>query len=412
MITGLFGKIGKIILKNKLKKTLMYVVLKNIKNKIDNKKIQPALDKYQKKYNIYNFDYESFKKDALGYIKSNQLENKYNYKFSNSRDKKDLYSSVYAAMTLGLFNEIKNLNTEDKLDWSKYILSFQQEDGLFIDEYLNSQLACKVHYWGWFHLLPHVIIALDYLDVKPKYDFKFIYDMFEAQSIEEWLESRAWQDNYLAVSNEIMNITVLLQYSRDNFNNSQAKKYVKKILNWLETNKIDNQTNLWGFKTSRSKLDISKAVKSAYHYLPMFIYDDDIEKLDLESIIKYTLMTQNKFGTYGACFLTDACEDIDSLYLLTQLPTPDNFKNEIKSSIEVFFNKVFLNMNADGGLVFQRLRSFQYADSKLKSNSDESNMFGTWFRILSIAYACKYLKIENEFKFSSAPGYQFYKKHN
>jgi prenyltransferase beta subunit len=400
------------MIKNKLKKTSLYVFLRSCKNLLDSQKYSQELSAFPCKYNINNFEYINYKKEIIKYIRSNKGDNIYEYKFCNSIKEYDLYSSVYAVMTLGLLNEVKNLSLEEKLNWSNYILSFQNKDGFFVDENLSTPLASKIHHWGWYHLLPHLIIALDYLDTKPKYDFKFIYDMFEKQTIEEWLNSRQWEENYLAVSNEIMNITVLLQYSRDKLNNTKAKDYVSRILDWLEINQIDDKTNLWGSKTSRSKLDISKAVKSAYHYLPMFIYDNKLNNLDINSIIKYTLKTQNEFGTYGPCSLTDGCEDIDSLYLLTQLPSPNNSKDKINNSVEIFFNKVFSNMNSDGGFVFQRLKTFQYADSKLKSNINESNMFGTWFRTLSIAYACKYLHIDNEFKFSDTSGYQFYKEYN
>lgn len=398
------------MLKSKIKKTSLYIFLKRIKNQIDNKKIVPVLSKYEQKYSLEGFKYESFKEDVIGYVGSNLFEEQYKYKFANSRESTELYSSVYAVMTLGLFDEIKNLTDKEKLNWSNYILSFQNENGLFVDDYLNSPLSHKIHYWGWFHLLPHLIIALDYLDVKPKYDFEFLYEMFENQSIEEWLESRAWDENYLAVSNEIMNITVLLQYSRDTFQNEIGKEYATRILSWLKTHQIDEKTGLWGSKTSRSSLDISKAVKSAYHYIPMFVYDNDLEGLNIENIIKYTLQTQNQFGTYGPCCLTDGCEDIDSLYLLTQLPIPEKYSDEVENSVKLFFNKVFTNMNYDGGFVFRRMTPFQYADSKLQSNKDESNMFGTWFRTLSIAYACEYLNIENGFKFSKVSGYQFFRE--
>jgi prenyltransferase beta subunit len=399
-------------LKNKLKKTSLFILLKSLKNILDNKKLEPKLDVYTKKYNLENFEFIEFKNDILKYLDLNKTSKTYQYKFANSSTESELYSSVYAVMTLGLFDEVKNLNIKDKDSWSNYILSFQKENGLFIDDYLESPLSNKIHYWGWFHLLPHLIIALDYLDIKPKYDFKFLYDIFEQDTVEEWLDSRDWKENYLAVSNEIMNITVLLQYSRDTFNNELGKEYADRILLWLKTNQIDKKTGLWGNKTSRSSLDISKAVKTAYHFIPMFVFDDDLEGINIDNIIKYTLQTQNSFGTYGPCCLTDGCEDIDSLYLLTQLPITNEFKSDVESSVKIFFDKVFTNMNDDGGFVFQRLRPFQYADSKLKSNIDESNMFGTWFRTLSIAYACQYLNIENDFKFSNVSGYQFLKEYN
>lgn len=398
-------------MKNKIKKTSLFVLLKSIKNYINNKKILSTLSQYKQKYSLENFQYDSFKKDVLCYLRFNQFGEKYNYKFANSRKSAELYSTVYAVMTLGLFDEIKNLTDKEKVDWSNYILSFQKENGLFIDDYLSSQLSHKIHYWGWFHLLPHLIIALDYLDVKPKYDFRFLYEMFENQSVEDWLESRDWRGDYLAVSNEIMNIAVLLQYSRDAFQNEMGKDYTSRILFWLKIHKIDKKTGLWGTKTSRSSLDISKAIKSAYHYIPMFAYDNDLEELNIENIIKYTLQTQNSYGTFGPCYLTDGCEDIDSLYLLTQLPIPVKYRKEVEDSVKIFFNKVFTNMNDDGGFVFRRMTPFQYADSKLQSNKDESNMFGTWFRTLSIAYACQYLNIKNGFKFSKVSGYQFFKEY-
>ena len=263
------------MIKNKLKKTSLFIFLKSIKNRVDNRKIMPILNSYQKKYNMDNFRYKSFKEDILKYLQSNQLINIYDFKFANSRDENDLYSSVYAVMTLGLLDEIKNLSKENNLDWANYILSFQKENGLFIDEYLDSPLSSKIHYWGWFHLLPHLIIALDYLKVKPKYDFKFLYDVFENQTVEEWLASRDWDENYLAVSNEIMNITVLLQYSRDTFSNDLGREYTKRIIAWLKINQIDKKTGLWGSRTSRSKLDISKAIKTAYHFIPLFIYENN-----------------------------------------------------------------------------------------------------------------------------------------
>jgi len=379
----------------------------NIKDLIKNIIYINRLNKFSNKS---KFEYKAFKKEVLTYIDTNKnMEEIYKYKFCNSSNIYELYSSNYALMTYGLFNEINLLNNNQKKEWAKYILSFQKENGLFIDDTLSSPLADKIHYWGWYHLLPHIIIGLDYLNVKPKYDFEFLYNIFEKESPSSWLESRKWSDNYLAVSNEIMNIGVLLQYSRDFMDNNKAKDYIEEIKEWLKQNYIDKKTGLWGVNIKENDIyDITKAVKTTYHIMPLFIYDNDLDDFQIDKILKYTLKTQNFYGTYGPCILTDGCEDIDSVYLLTQLPTGnDKLKNEIKFSLEKFFNKVFINQNEDGGFVFRRIKSFQYADSKLISKPNESNMFGTWFRSLSIAFICNYLKIENDFKFSNVPGYQF-----
>jgi len=411
MIIILYGRTGGKMWKDKLRNSFLFILLKSIQNKISNDKVESSLNQYRNLYSISTFDYVKFKKEVCTYVKSNNGNKVYKYKFSSTSNESELYSSVYALMTLGLFNEVELLTMDEKSEWGEYLLSFQNKDGLFFDKKLDTPLASSIHYWGWYHLLPHLIIALDYLNIKPKYDFQFIFKLFETQTVKEWLESRNWADNYLVVSNEVMNITVLLQYSRDIFNNEKSREYVDKILIWLKFNIKDEKTGLWGYKTKRSKIDISKAIKTAYHSMPMHTHDNDLSEINIDNLVKYTIQTQNSFGTYGPSCLTDGCEDIDSIYLLTQLPIPNEFKNDVDKSVEVFFNKVFINMNDDGGFVFKRTQSFQYADSKLKSNIDESNMFATWFRTLSIAYACKYLSIENDFMFVNISGYQFY-RHN
>lgn len=362
--------------------------------------------------NSFLFDYDVFKKEILNYVETNRLPSNFKYKFSKSCVTPDLYSSVYALMIYGLFDEIKKLSEVEKKQWANYINSFQLENGLFVDNAIDTPLAHKIHGWGWYHLIPHLIIALTYIGYKPNHDFKFLYDKFDEISIEEWLETREWHENYLGVSNEIMNVTVMLQYSRDYFNNGLAKGYVKRILEWLKVNKIDQKTGLWGYNTSISKYENSKAVKAAYHFIPMYIYDNDISGINVDSIIKYTLQTQNQFGTYSPYYNADACEDIDSLYLLTQMSSSTYDFYERKKSVEKFFSSIFVNLKDDGGFVFKNGVSFQYADSKLTSLKDESNMFATWFRVLSIAYSCDFLNVENGFRFSDVPGYQYLDKGN
>ena len=359
-----------------------------------------------------DFDFDKFSDKVTRYIDSNRGERAHLYRFSGSTQIYDLYSSVYALITFALLGQLGRFSDSEIEEWRQYILSFQRPDGKFIDDSLNSYLSDKAHHWGWHHLLPHVIIALDYLQIKPKHSFSFINnEILFNNGVETWLSSRRWKDDYLGVSNEIMNVTVALQYSRDAFKCVRSANLVRQILQWLKVNQIDSSTGLWGAHTSRSKLDISRSVKTAYHIIPMYIYDNELEGINIDQILKYSLLTQNKVGTYSLSYLADACEDMDSLYLLSQLPVPEHCQPTVNKSIDAFLRQVFMNMNADGGFVFKRSRKFQYADSKLVSAKNESNMFATWFRTLSIAYACDSLKITSKhFCFSNVPGYQYSNK--
>ncbi len=353
-----------------------------------------------------SFEFAQFKNNILSYTNEMRGSEIYEYRFSATQSNPDLYSSVYAVMLLGLLGQIENLSQNDRSSWADYLLSFQYSDGLFRDQSLESELSEDCHHWGWNHLAPHMIVALDYLSVKPKYDFVKVLSLFDNQTMDEWLFGRAWKQNYLAVSNEIMNVGILLQYSRDVYGNKRAKILLDQMKHWLLNNMVDKRTGLWGTDTNRSLADISKAIKTAYHIVPLYYYDGDEVDLNVDSILRYTLETQNSVGGFSPYIISDACEDIDSLYLLSVLD--HNNSSDIKLALEKFFEWVFFNQNPDGGFVFKRYQKFQYADQgKLSSNINQSNMFGTWFRVLSIAFECIASNRPHQFTFSKVPGYQY-----
>lgn len=386
------------------------MLLKNVKRLIGDGLFYFLLQYHRKQSNkkAESFGFDNFKGGIVNYIDLLWSERQFGYKFTNKSVIPDLYSTTYASMLLGLLGEI---NKVDKKALSNYFLDHQCKDGLFRDLKLQSSLAETGHYWGWNHLAPHIIIALDYLESKPKYDFNGLLKKFNNQSICDWLEKLDWEKdkNYLNTSNIVMNVGVMLQYSRDNFGNKKSKKLVTNLKHWLLENIINPDTLLTGINIEQSKNEISKVVKTLYHIAPIFIYDNEEEKLPIEKITHYALKTQNIVGGYGPQILTNACEDIDSLYLLTELSKGKRIK--ISKSIQLFFNYVFLNQNADNGFSFKTFYPFRYGNQAiLSSEKNESNIFATWFRTLSIAFACNYLKIPNEFIFSNVPGYQFKNK--
>jgi prenyltransferase beta subunit len=366
---------------------------------------------YKNKINIVKSklkdrSYEDLKQQVLNYIKSLNGNKIYLYSFSKSSNSYNLYSSVYAILLLGLFDEIKNISINEREEWANYILSFQDKDGMFRDEQLETHMSENGHSWGWYHLLPHVLIALDYLDRKPKYDFTKILSIFDNKNITTWLIEREWIKNPILVSNEIMNIGVALQYSRDYFENQKAKKIVDELKNWLIDNEINNETGLWGLNST-----VFNAVKTTYHILPIFIYDKDVP-IDINKVIDNTLLTENSVGGFSPNINANACEDIDSLYILSMLQSSDiDLTRNVDKVIQNHLKWIYVNQNNDGGFVFTRYSKFQYGDQNiLSSKKDESNIFATWFRTLSIAFALKTLNSENEFLFSKTPGYQFYVK--
>ncbi len=130
-------------------------------------------------------------------------------------------------------------------------------------------------------------------------------------------------------------------------------------------------------------------------------------------IIDSCLRTQNKFGGFGVPANSSACEDIDSIDPLVRLYFLGNYrKEEIKKSLERAIVWVLVNMNEDGGFVFRRMEPFVYGHKLMSSGKDESAMFPTWFRTLSLAYLAKALPTsflgKFDWQFIRCPGYQFW----
>jgi hypothetical protein len=70
-------------------------------------------------------------------------------------------------------------------------------------------------------------------------------------------------------------------------------------------------------------------------------------------------------------------------------------------------------MNEDGGFVFERDKPFQYGHKLMSSKANESAMFPTWFRVLSLAYLSQVIDDPSlakiDWNFIDCPGYQFWR---
>ena len=76
-------------------------------------------------------------------------------------------------------------------------------------------------------------------------------------------------------------------------------------------------------------------------------------------------------------------------------------------AVKKAFSWVLANQNDDGGFVFKLNEPFVYGHAQTSSLTNESHLFATWFRILSIAYMYNFLHKQNKFNIGRCPGYQF-----
>lgn len=343
------------------------------------------------------------------------------YRYSMSSQEKTLYSSCYAAMTLSLCAELDKFERSGQVQWADYLNSHQDDDGLYRDPVIYDK--------GWFkddpldcgraHLTTHVITALKCLNSNAAKEIQFIDYWLDLDNLISWLNSRNWSEKIAWTGNEIMNIGVLLQYSRDFQNNQKAKRSVEILIDWLSSNYIDSKTGLWGKFDISNKQALSHAVQAAYHWWPLFFYDK-IEIPYIEKAIDSLLLTQNPLGGFGwgvhnplNPYLSSACEDIDSIDPLCRMMSLTAYRN---SDICEVLNKaaqwVISNKTIDGGFTFIKDAAFEYGHPEMSSIAGQGAMFPTWFRLLSLGSISQSLfnfKI-GDFKciYVNCPGFHFW----
>ena len=333
------------------------------------------------------------------------------YRYSASGLCPLLYASIYSCLLRHLYNDISKLSFGERREWIGYIQQHQSDDGLFRDMAVANQLADTADWWGWRHLTLHAIMALTAFGTVAQKRFKFLRKLENHHSVAMWLERRDWGGNTANVSNEIQNLGALLQYARDYQDESWADDAMDNL--FTELDKLQNcRTGSWGNKIGKMAL-LSVTVQTGYHIWLLYFYEKRSIRF-VDKIVDSCLSTQNRLGGFGSFLNSSACEDIDSIDPMARLYDLTSYRGtEIRRGCERALPWILSNMNSDGGFVFRREEPFLYGHEKMFSGINESEIFSTWFRSLSLAYVSKILHesaiIRFNWQFLQCPGYQFWR---
>jgi len=355
-----------------------------------------------------NFSFETLKKNTLSFVSSMKIgESAPEYKYSFSCKNPNIYSSAYACIVLSMFGELDKLSAKEKKSWVQYFNCFQSDkDGLFYDKSLENEHYNDSDWWGARHLALHLTNSFAALGDKPQHLFYFLRDYYDKNILVSWLDNQNWLGKFSHendIDNKIMNIAAMLQYQRDFWQDEKAGRAISFIQSYLKE-KINPRTGLWGGFDINDQNELSRMIQFAYHLFPMYFYDS-IEIGSKEKIIDYALRTQNIYGGFGVQLNSSACEDMDSIDVLIRFSkmTPHRSK-EVDIALKKAFIWVLANQNDDGGYVFKRNEPMCYGHSQMSSGKNESAMFPTWFRTLSIARLSNHFGIA-DFNIVKVPGY-------
>lgn len=353
---------------------------------------------------------DGFRDNVLSFVESMRCD-RFNFRYSQSVSEPTLYSSAYACMLFAMFGAINDLSPGERKGWADFFDSFQSpEDGLFRDPLVSGSAYESTDWWGARHFVLHAITVYAALGHVPKHPFSFVSRYKSLAYIDEWLASVELSGASLAATdfdNKVMNVVCALQFERDFRGDRQAAAAVQHIHSSLQA-RINPQTGLWhGHSESNEPEFLSRAVQFGYHlYLPMFF--DGLYPADASGLIQSILRTQNKVGGYGVQLNSSACEDIDSIDLLCRLSERTEWgRKEVLMSLERALPWLLANQNEDGGFVFRRNEALSYGHQRMSSRKNESAMFPTWFRSLSVCYLANRLG-RADFDLGAHPGLQFW----
>ena len=358
-------------------------------------------------------DIKDLRSSTLNYIESMRLANEPYGRFRHSESVKEatLYASVCAALTRHIYGDLDIISPEQKKQWIDYILIHQADDGLFKDKYIANSMAEEGDGWGWRHLTVHAIMALTALgSVAPK-SFQPLDKFKDPHFLIKWLENRIVErDLEWDLGNQVQNYVVMLQYARDFQGEEWAGPVVEMILDWLDEAQ-NPTTGLWN-KGPRNPALLCRDVRVAYHLWLLYFYEGRPIKY-ADRVIHTCLSTQNEMGGFDVRINSSACADIDSIDPLVRLSFHTQYRHDdVISSLQRAIPWVLANMNDDGGFVFTRGEDLTVGHKSMYSGIDESNMFYTWFRTLSLAYLAQTFPNSTigrfPWQFIRCPGHQFW----
>lgn len=355
----------------------------------------------------FDFDFNKFKSDVVGYSELLKDNGPFEYRFAKSSTEPTVYASMYVCLLQSLVGNLGEKDDQFKLKWAHYFDSFQNpDDGFFYDRIINTPFYNKTDWWGKRHLVPHLIMAYTALGHKPKYQFKWVSEYYGKDAIDALLAEADWNTAMMDdtdIDNKIMNIGVTLQYQRDYFDDilaSEAIKYLKERL----LSKINPNTGMWGVYNLDNPKEKARMIQFSYHLFRLFFYDEDTIA-NPERIIDLIIESQNEYGGFAVSLNSGACADIDAVDPLVYLSNQTVYRHDdIEKTLRRALIFILGNQNDDGGFVFLRDSKFFYGDKQTSSLSNESSLFPTWFRTLSIAYIFDFLNIK-DFNFVKSPGY-------
>lgn len=343
------------------------------------------------------------------------------YLFNRFTRRPTLLSNCFALLSQELLDGLNNLLPEDRIRLADYISGCQdRHSGLFVDPLLSRKDLLEPRQHNWHYLTWQStyfsVMALDALEVKPKYKLRFLQAYQDPRCLRQWLRERNWSNPWME-SNKVMFLGCLLFYEYQQTSDRRILSLINQMLGWFEQTQ-DPATGFWGSDRGAS---LSNAMAGAFHIFLLYHYfKKPIRHQD--KIVDSVLSLQQPDGLFvpeGG----SACKDLDAIDILVKFSSLSDYRRaEIKAALLRALTTLTRGQNRDGGYswkikangngsLFSRIihvqsRAYYSSWKQMPYNLYSSDMWSGWFRPLAIALITSVYsdKPVDSFKFRRLPG--------
>jgi hypothetical protein len=350
-----------------------------------------------------------------------------------------LFTSCAAVFIRGLLDDLKHLTREQIKKWIEYLQGMQDSrTGYFSDHRMKKQGDFE-GIWESEYVREEAtmfcVMALSALGAEPLHKLIFLKQWNNTELLLGYVKKLDWREPWYQ-SNKVMFRLSLLVDDFERNGSPESRDSAVSLLDWLDSWQ-DPETGLWGTNKGAS---VYHGVFTAFHFMFFYFYlNREVHYAD--KLIDSALSIQNRkdglFSPHGA---GGACPDIDAVDILVKCSMVTDYRrDDIGKALGNAFQGLWKNRNKDDGFCWSRTRPFTplewirsipnilnetsrsrglYTElihiakthftprgykihysglDYLSYYSSESDIFSTWFRLLTMAlidarYPARFIK--------------------
>lgn len=349
------------------------------------------------------------------------------YRFSYLSDD-TIFCTCFALFILDLFKETNRFTDEERQRWTSYIQKFQnKQEGYFEpEEYYHADKERNRY-----QLTCFCLSTLGILGAEPKYPLKFTEQWKTPDDVKKYLYEGGCHKGKPGSGNKAMFLAIFLT---SEYEKRKSSDLFDKINAWFDFHdKTQNESGFWGHDKSSH---FFHGMQNGFHQLLVYFYwQRKVNRLD--RIVDKILSIQGRDGFFSPVPGGWPCYDYDAIHILVNAYKLVDYKRpEIEKDLERAFHAVLGSQNCDGGFSHSKRKPrnvlgliktcpFYFSGTNpwtwyfrirrsvalvLRNETtvftgwtgksrkcDESNLWDTWFRSLSLAEIANTIQLGDEF---------------